>query len=181
MGMQVSIIAAMDNTGLIGVDRHLPWRIPEDMRHFRRTTVGRPCIMGRTTFESLGRPLPNRLNIVVTSRPSSVPATLSRAGDGVVAARSIAEALTVARNLAPGADEAVVIGGARVYRDALPWARRVYLTQVHTTIDTGDARCKAYFPTVEFASIPKRVVGFRSFAPTPEAPFRWSIQVYDLG
>lgn len=178
--MLVSIIAAMDNAGLIGVDGRLPWRIPGDLKHFRRTTVGRPCIMGRRTFESLGAPLANRLNLVVTSRPECVGTSLSRAGTGVVGARSLAEAIQLARGVAPGADEAVVIGGARLYAEAFQWAERLYLTQVHTIIDTGDAKERTYFPMRVLASCPRRVTSFRSFAPTPEAPFRWSIQVFEL-
>lgn len=130
----VSLIAAMDRKRLIGRDNALPWRLPEDLRHFKATTLGKPVIMGRKTWESLGRPLPGRRNIVV-----------SRNAGYAAAGAELATSLPAALALAGDADEAFVIGGAELYRQALPLAQRLYLTEIDAEF-AGDA----WFP--EFAA-----------------------------
>lgn len=127
----VLVVAAAEN-GVIGAGGRLPWRMPSDMRLFKRLTLGKPVIMGRKTFQSLKGPLVDRDNIVVTRDPAFTAA-------GVHVARSIDEAMGVAHSfaMARGATEIAIIGGAEIYRAALPLAHRVYLTRVHATPD-GD-------------------------------------------
>ena len=135
--MIISLIWAMDENRLIGIDNRLPWKLPADMKWFRRHTLGKPIIMGRKTFDSFGgRPLPERTNIVVT-RDKNYQA------DGAVVVYSIEEAL----NAAGDADEVMVIGGASFYEQMLSRADRLYVTQVHGKFE-GDA----WFP--EFAMEP---------------------------
>lgn len=107
--MTVTLVVAMGANGVIGVDGGLPWRLPEDLAHFKKLTMGHPMVMGRTTFESIGRPLPGRTMIVLT-RESDWSA------DGVEVARSLKAALTRAQELD---DEVFVVGGAQVYAQAL--------------------------------------------------------------
>lgn len=123
----LSLIAAMDRRRLIGRDNALPWRLPEDLRHFKATTLGKPVIMGRKTWESLGRPLPGRRNIVVSRNPGYAAA-------GAEVAASLAAALQLIRD----DGEAFVIGGGELYRQALPLAQRMYLTEIDAAFE-GDA------------------------------------------
>ena len=125
--MRVSIIAAMDRKGLIGNRNRLPWHLPADLAHFKRVTMGKPVLMGRKTYESIGRPLPGRKNIVLT-RSANFDA------EGVMAANTLEEALEDAA----GADEVMVIGGSTIYELALPLADRLYITHVDDTFQ-GDA------------------------------------------
>ena len=119
-GLRVVLVAARARNGVIGLDGDIPWSIPADFAHFKRVTVGHPLVLGRTTFEGIGRPLPDRQSIVVTSDPDW-------AWEGVVVARSVAEAISRGGDL----DDVVGIGGgAGVYRDALPVATHQVLTEV---------------------------------------------------
>jgi dihydrofolate reductase len=126
----ISLIVAMAQNGVIGRDNTLPWRLPEDLKRFKTFTLGKPLLMGRKTFESIGRPLPGRDNFVLTRDRS-----WSAAGVSVV--HSVEEALASAA----GNQELVAIGGAEIYRLVLPFARRIYLTHVHADVP-GDT----YFP-----------------------------------
>jgi dihydrofolate reductase len=128
--MLISIIAAMDENRLIGRGNRLPWRLPADMEHFRRLTLGKPVIMGRKTFESLGKPLEKRTNIVLT-------ANRDYHADGCIITHSMDEALSAAK----GCEEVMIIGGAAIYALFLPRADRLYLTQIHARF-SGDV----YFP-----------------------------------
>ncbi|GJM43991.1 MAG: dihydrofolate reductase [Gemmatimonadota bacterium] len=129
--MNLEIIVAMDEGRVIGRDNDLPWRLPADLRHFKKTTMGHPVLMGRRTWESVGKPLPGRTTIVVTSRPDlHVP-------DGVLVASSLGQAIDLAAGT--GAGTAFVVGGAGLYREALPLAHRLHLTRVHAHVD-GDVR-----------------------------------------
>src|SRR5262245_40404517 len=121
--MLVSIIAAMDRRGTIGDERGLPWHLPNDLRRFRAYTWGRPIIMGRRTFELLGKPLPGRLNIVLTR-------DREYSGTGFRTARLFQEALSIAEDClaTTGGDEAMIIGGAKVFEEAIPRWDRAYLT-----------------------------------------------------
>ena len=112
---------------MIGRDGGLPWRMPSDLKTFRRLTMGKPIIMGRRTYASIGRPLDGRDNIVISRDPGFAPPP------DVSVCASMAEALTLARVLAAtrGADEIMVIGGAAIYEAALPHADRIYLTEIH--------------------------------------------------
>lgn len=130
--MILSLIVAVAENGVIGRDGGLPWRLSSDLKTFRRLTMGKPMIMGRRTYDSIGRPLDGRDNIVVTRDPFFEVA-------GVSACATVSEALTLARVLATtrGADEIMVIGGAAIYDAVLPVADRIYFTQVHAKPD-GD-------------------------------------------
>ena len=131
--MTVSLVVAASKNNVIGRDGELPWHLPEDLRHFKRITTGKPVIMGRKTFESIGRPLPDRHNIVMTRDPDY-------AAEGCDVVDSVAEALDVAGD----ADEVMIIGGGQVYRDFLPRADRIYMTRVQAEVQ-GDTR----FPRIE--------------------------------
>jgi dihydrofolate reductase len=131
----VSLIVAMAQNGVIGRDNALPWRLPEDLRRFKAATLGKPILMGRKTFQSIGRALPGRLNLVLTrDRDWSAP--------GAVVVHSMEAALSAAA----GAEELVVIGGAEIYRLVMPFARRIYLTHVHADVP-GDTYFPAFDPT----------------------------------
>lgn len=134
---RLSLIAAVAENGCIGVDNKLPWYLPDDLKYFKAVTSGKPVIMGRSTFDSLGRPLPNRTNIVITRN------TDYAAPEGVRIVHSLEEAVTVAEAVAhiAGDEEIVVIGGAQIYAQALPRADRLYLTEVGKSV-SGDA----FFP-----------------------------------
>jgi dihydrofolate reductase len=119
----ISLIVAMAQNGVIGRDNSLPWRLPDDLKRFRAFTLGKPVLMGRKTFESIGRPLPGRTNLVLTRDRSWY-------AEGVVTVHSVEEALTQAGS----SDELVAIGGAEIYRLVLPFARRIYLTHVHADV-----------------------------------------------
>lgn len=123
----ISIIVAVAENGVIGGNNTLLWHISEDLRHFKAITQGHPVIMGRKTYESLGRPLPNRTNVVVTSQQAAIP--------GCTIVRSLEEALA----LFPAGEEVFVIGGAQLYAATLPLADRFYLTRVMHAYQ-GDTR-----------------------------------------
>jgi dihydrofolate reductase len=129
---QLSIIVAMDRQHGIGIANALPWRLPEDLAHFKRVTTGHPIIMGRKTFESIGRPLPGRRNIVISRNPAW-------RHDGVETAASIPAALALLCE-----PQAFIIGGAEIYRQALELADRLIVTE----IDHSYA-CDAFFPPID--------------------------------
>ncbi len=128
--MQRSLVVAVARNGVIGRDNQLPWRLPDDLAYFKRVTMGRAVIMGRRTYQSIGKPLPGRTNIVVTRDPEF-------RAPGCVVARS----LDAAWRAAAGADEACVIGGSSLFGEALPTADVIHLTEVEADVE-GDT----YFP-----------------------------------
>ena len=131
--MIVSIIVAVADNDVIGRDGGLPWHLPADLKRFKRLTSGHQMVMGRRTWDSIGRrPLPGRPTIVVSRDPSFV-------AEGAQVARSVEEAL----ELAAGADEVFIAGGEAIYRAALPVADRIYLTRVHACFD-GDTHFPAF-------------------------------------
>ena len=134
--MRKCIIAAVADNGAIGVRGGMPWHISEDLKYFKRVTMGCPVIMGRTTFESLGKPLPGRLNIVLSRSRGDFP-------EGVVCVQSAEEALREAGRT--GAEQCFIIGGAKVYAQLLDCADRLYLTRVHTVVGDADA----FFPEID--------------------------------
>jgi len=136
----VTLIAAVAENGVIGNGNAIPWRLPSDFAHFKRATMGKPLIMGRKTFESIGKPLPGRYNIVVSSTPDYGP-------EGVVVMSSLTSALELAEDVArtEGAEEIMIGGGAEIYRQALPLADRLLITHVHLRPE-GDARFPAFDP-----------------------------------
>ena len=119
---EITLVAAVADNGVIGAEGHMPWHLPADLRHFRQVTMGKPVLMGRLTWEAIGRPLPGRLNLVLTRRPDWQ-------AEGAHKVPSFIEAMRFAQQA--GARELMVIGGADVYRQALPRAGRIYLTRVH--------------------------------------------------
>ncbi len=134
--MLISLIVAMERNRGIGLDGRVPWRLSEDLRQFKRLTMGHTLIQGRITWESIGRPLPGRRMIVLTRKADyEVP-------EGVQVCTSLEEALELAR--AAGDDEAFIGGGEAVYREALPLADRIYLTYVEAEVDTD-----TYFPELD--------------------------------
>lgn len=135
--MKLSLIVAVAENGVIGRDGGLPWRMSSDLKTFRRLSMGKPMIMGRRTFESIGKPLDGRDNIVVTRDAMF-------AADGVSVCETITDAITLARVLATtrGTDEIMIIGGAKIYDATLDLADRIYFTRVHAEPE-GDR----YFPT----------------------------------
>ncbi|UOD28953.1 dihydrofolate reductase [Massilia violaceinigra] len=128
----LTLIVAMDAARGIGIDNTLPWRLPEDLAHFKRLTTGHPIIMGRKTFDSIGRPLPNRRNIVVTT-------DMDWQREGVERALSVPHAIA----LADGAP-AFVIGGAQIYAQTLALAQSVIVTEIAASFD-----CDAFFPPLD--------------------------------
>ena len=128
----VALVVAVAENGVIGRDGGLPWRMSSDLRWFKEVTLGHPVVMGRTTYESIGRPLPGRDNLVMTRTPGFAP-------EGVTVAASWPEALGAARALAArsGADAVCVIGGAQVYAAAMPDADVIYLTRIEAAVE-GD-------------------------------------------
>ncbi|HIQ84258.1 MAG TPA: dihydrofolate reductase [Candidatus Cryptobacteroides excrementigallinarum] len=143
------MIAAVADNGAIGVRGEMPWHIGEDLKYFKRVTMGCPVIMGRATFESLGRPLPGRTNIVMSHSRKDFP-------EGVVRVQSSGEALHEAEKvLTAGGDgcaaeqegKCFVIGGGKVYSQMIEKADRLYLTRVHVTVEDADA----FFPPVDMA------------------------------
>ncbi len=128
----ISLIVAASANNVIGVQGELPWRLSDDLRRFKDITMGKPIIMGRKTWDSIGRPLPGRQNIVITRQESF-------AAEGCDVADSVDEALSTAGDVA----EVMVIGGSEIYALFLPRADRLYLTRVHAEIE-GDA----FFPAI---------------------------------
>jgi dihydrofolate reductase len=129
----ISLIVAAAENGVIGSDNRLPWHLPDDLKRFKALSLGKPIVMGRRTFESIGRPLPGRTNIVVSRQPAL-------AIEGVIVVPSLDAALAAA----DAAPEIVVIGGAEIFRLALPRTDIIHLTRVHARI-AGDVR----FPELE--------------------------------
>ncbi len=135
--VSIALIWAMSRNRVIGKDNQLPWHLPDDLRHFKRTTLGAPIIMGRLTFESAGGALPGRTNIVLTG--GDLGGAAEQSGN-VVLARSMDEALQLGRAqaVADGRDRCFVCGGEAVYAAALPLADELFVTQVEVTLE-GDA------------------------------------------
>ena len=133
MKIRIALIVAAAENGIIGRNGGMPWRMPSDLKHFRAMTLGKPVIMGRKTFQSLGKPLDGRANLVVT-RDAAFKA------DGIETFPDLAKAINRAREIAAetGAVEIMVIGGGEIYRAALPLASRVYLTRIQAR-PQGDA------------------------------------------
>lgn len=138
----VAVIAAVAENGVIGSRGGMPWRLSTDMKRFRRLTMGKPVVMGRRTYETIGKPLDGRANFVVTRQKSFAPA-------GTNVAPSLEAALLAAkeRARATGASEIMVIGGGELYRAALPLADRLYITHVEATPE-GDTHFPAIDPAV---------------------------------
>ncbi len=126
--MIISIIAAMAENRVIGRDNTIPWNLPGDLKRFKTITTGHPVIMGRKTFESIGKPLPGRKTLIITRKPDF-------SAEGCVVVHNLQEALAECN----GADEVFICGGSEIYRAALSLASRIYLTLLHEEVE-GDTR-----------------------------------------
>ncbi len=135
--MILSTIVGMGNNHEIGKGNDIPWYLPADLKYFKRTTVGHPIIMGRKCFESIGRPLPNRTNIIVSRNPEFCI-------EGCILVHTMNAALVVAEE--QGAEEAFIIGGGEIYCEGLPLSTKLYVTNID--IDVPDA--DIYFPPINF-------------------------------
>lgn len=165
--MRIAMIWAMANNGVIGRQNQLPWHLPNDLKYFKRLTSGKTVIMGRKTYESIGRPLPNRINIVI-SRADDFHAE----GIKVVNSLPAALELAAAETLISGAEEVIVIGGAEIYNLCLPLAERLYVTLVHADVE-GDA----HFP--EWDRQAYQEVGREDFSADGPNPYDYSFVVFD--
>ncbi|HEX2553700.1 MAG TPA: dihydrofolate reductase [Microvirga sp.] len=161
MTLPLVIVVAVAENGVIGHDNRLLWHIRSDLRRFRELTWGKPMIMGRKTFASIGKPLPGRETVVLTRDPAF-------AAEGVHVARSWDEAVAAAERLAGamGADAVAVVGGAEIYALALPRAARIHLTEVHAAPD-GDTR----FPPFDRTAFRERSRKSYPAGPNDEHPF----------
>lgn len=136
--MKLALIVAAAANNVIGCENRLPWHLPEDLKYFKATTMGKPIIMGRKTYDSIGKPLPGRSNIVITRQRDWQ-------AEGVLVAHDIDQAIELAESIVANADErideAVIIGGAEIYRVSIKRAQKIYLTRIKKNF-SGDA----YFP-----------------------------------
>lgn len=156
--MLISIIAAMANNRVIGKKNSLPWNLPADLEHFRQLTIGKPVIMGQKTFESIGKPLPGRTNIILTKDDNFRP-------ENCIVVKSIKEAQKAAEGT--GAKEAMVCGGASIYAQFLPLADRMYLTLIENDFD-GDI----FFP--EFNWSDWKELERKENLPDKENPYKYT-------
>ncbi len=165
--MKVSLIVAMAENRVIGRNNNLPWYLPNDLKYFKQATMGKPIIMGRKTYDSIGKPLPGRPNIVITRNTEF-------SAEGVTVVNSLSDALDQAEDLAfiNGAEEVMVIGGAQIYIEALNKADRLYLTEVHAEVE-GDA----HFP--EFNQGDWQEQAREDFEAEGPNPYNYSFVVYD--
>lgn len=148
MTITVAAIAAMSKNFAIGKDNQLLWHIPDDFRHFKETTMGKPVIMGRKTYQSLGKPLPGRTNIVITGKPDQIE------GDITIVA-TIDDAIAKAKQIAmdTGTDEVFIIGGGQIYEAAMPQTQRIYLTVINQEYE-GDT----FFPKINPAEWDEQII-----------------------
>ena len=158
--IMISLIVAVAENGVIGDRNALLWHISEDLRHFKAVTTGHPVVMGRKTWESLGRPLPNRTNVVITRQNIEIP--------GCTVVHSLEEAVA----LFPADEEVFVIGGAQIYAAALPLARKFYLTRVFRAYE-GDTR----FPAWDEREW--RLVSSESFSGGKDYPWPFAFELYE--
>lgn len=165
--MKCSMIVAMSENRVIGINNKLPWYLPNDLKYFKQVTMGKPIIMGRKTYESIGKPLPGRANIVITRNTQWQ-------AEGVKVAHSLEQAIALAEAISniDGQSEVMIIGGDQIYKACLPQVDRVYLTKVHAEVQ-GDA----WFPEVDWSSWQE--VGREDFQAEGANPYDYSFIVYD--
>lgn len=170
--MKTSLIVAMAENQTIGIDNSLPWHLPNDLQYFKKVTMAKPIIMGRKTYESIGRPLPGRTNIIITRQEGY-------SAEGIVVVNSLQQALDKAEDISfvAGHEEVMIIGGAEIYQQALQQADRLYITHVHAEIK-GDA----FFPEVNWNDWQEFQREDHQADPVGEAqknPYEYSFVVYD--
>lgn len=166
--MLISFIVAAATNNAIGKDGKMPWHLPADMKHFKNVTWGMPVIMGRKTFESLGKPLTGRKNIVITRQPD--PMAIGWKAEGVVIVKNLEDALFVAKQT--DAKEVFVIGGGEIYKTAFEKAKRIYLTRVK-----GEPEADTFFPQLD----PKewRLISEDGYDADEKNPYAYSFQVWE--
>lgn len=164
--MKLALIVAYAQNRVVGIENRLPWHLPEDLKYFKQVTTGKAVVMGRKTYESIGRPLPNRLNIVISRNPNFC-------ADGVEVVANLQQAIDRATqyNQANNQDEIMVIGGAAIYELALPLADKLYITLVHGEV-VGDA----YFPEVSLAAW--QLLDQQDYSASENNPYPYSFMVY---
>ncbi len=160
----LTIIVAADQNNAIGVQGKLPWHLPQDLKFFKHTTWAMPVIMGRKTFESVGKPLPGRTNIVIT-------ANKNWQSEGVMVADSLADSIEKAALLQT--KEIFIVGGGSVYAEALPLVNRVYLTRVGTTLSLADT----WFPDLPYSEWEMKWE--RAFKADEKHAFDYSFQCWE--
>ena len=160
--MLISFVVAASENNVIGRNNQLPWHLPNDLKFFKNTTWAMPVIMGRKTFESFGKPLQGRTNIVITSRPEWRQ-------EGVIVVNSMEAALQAAAGT--DAKESFIIGGGEIFRQSFPLAGKIYLTRVHAELE-GDA----FFPEIDPASW--QCVSNLDFAADEKHQYAYSFQVW---
>ena len=167
MSVKISMIAGVAENGVIGDDQTIPWRIPSDMQFFKRTTLGKPIIMGRKQYETVGKPLPGRTNIVITRQEGYRP-------EGVLVFGSIDAALDKAREIAEsdGVDEIMIIGGGQLYAQLMARADRLYISHVDLAPE-GDVR----FP--EITPEDWAVVDLPEVVPSAKDEASYRVKVYE--
>ncbi len=134
--MKITIVVAATENNVIGINNEMPWHLPDDLKFFKKTTLGKPVLMGKNTWHSIGRPLPGRLNIVLTSSLLDVP-------EGVLVFKSIDEAFQYLN--AQHTPEVCVIGGGQIFKKVLPIADTIFMTRIHTVIEGGEI----FFPEID--------------------------------
>lgn len=159
--MEISIIVATSKNNVIGVNNQLPWHLPADLKYFKSLTNGHPIIMGRKTYDSIGRPLPNRENIIITRDKNFT-------SNDLVIKDSIDEAIEQCKNQ----DEVFIIGGDTIYKQTIDIATKLYITRVDTIIENGDA----FFPEINVTEWEKTSV--EHFEKDEKNKFDYSFEVY---
>lgn len=161
--MMISVVVAADERQGIGIHNKLPWKLRSDLQYFRNLTTGHHIIMGRNTYESIGKPLPNRVNIVLSSQKDFNP-------EQVIVRSSLHDAIEFARDA--GETECMVIGGAALYNQILPFADRIYLTRVH-----ANCTCDVFFP--EMAHDEWKLISSEKHPKDDNNEYSYSFEVYD--
>ena len=167
MTVRIAMIAGVAENGVIGSEQTIPWRVPSDMAFFKKTTMGKPILMGRKQYETVGKPLHGRANIVITRQRDYQP-------EGVLVFHSIDDALAKAREIAQadGVDEIMIIGGGELYAQLMARADRLYITHIDLS-PSGDVR----FPAI--APEQWTVVDLPEVAPSPKDEATYRVKVYE--
>ena len=167
MRVKIAMIAGVAENGVIGSDQTIPWRVPSDMAFFKRMTMGKPIVMGRKQYETVGKPLPGRTNIVVTRQRDYHP-------EGVLVFHDVKTAVEKARDIAAaeGVDEIMIIGGGELYAQMMERADRLYITHIDLS-PAGDVR----FPVI--APEQWTVVDLPEVAPSPKDEATYRVKVYE--
>lgn len=161
--MMISLIVAVAENNVIGKDNKLPWYLPADLKYFKQTTAGHPVIMGRGTFESLGKPLPGRTNIIITRQQQYK-------ADGCIITGNLEAAITHARET--GTDEAFILGGGDIFRQSMFWAQRIYLTRIFHNFE-GDT----FFP--ELNAVDWKLISEKLQSPDEKNKYPFAFQVFE--